>query len=162
LLVIGSYWQIGLHVMNSSVGLPRFGIIITHATFNWAGKCPVKKTELHMDVTWTLPSLGSFYNNFPAIKSYPWAFLVLKSACIFFFLRVLDVKNFIGFVIYNCSVDIFSQFFIVRHQKQKQALSCHRFKRNSTVLQSYIRETHRPPRLSEVVHSDKRKSLTRF
>jgi hypothetical protein len=90
--------MIGLYELVPSGGLPCFGIIMTCATFHWAGNHPVLRTELHMDARWTRPLLGSYFNILPVIRSYLGAFFGLRSSFIKFWIS-LGVKNLFGCIV---------------------------------------------------------------
>jgi hypothetical protein len=96
LLIIGSR-LIGLYELASSSGLPGFGIIIICATFHWTGKYPVLIIALQIVFGWTIFFLGISFNILPVIRSYPGAFLGLRSFYIMFWIS-FGVWNLIGFV----------------------------------------------------------------
>jgi hypothetical protein len=85
LLIIGSK-LIGLYKPTSSSGLPGFAFIMICATFHWAGKYPLLRMKLHMDVRRTMPSLSISFKILPVIRSYPGACLGLRS----FLYHILD------------------------------------------------------------------------
>jgi hypothetical protein len=89
---------IGLYELASCSGLPGFGIIMICATFHWTRKYPVLITALHIVVRWTMPFLCISSNIHPIIRSYPEAFLGLRSSCITFWIS-FSPRNVIGYVI---------------------------------------------------------------
>jgi hypothetical protein len=101
LLIVGSR-VISLHELASSSTLTDFGIIMICMTFHWTGKYPVLIIALHIAVRWTVTFLGISFNILPVIRSYPGAFLGLRSSCIMFWIS-FDVRNLIGCVISSSS-----------------------------------------------------------
>jgi hypothetical protein len=91
---------IGLYELASSSGFPGSGIIMICATFHWTGKYRVLIIALHITVRWIMLFLGVYLNILPVIRSYPGAFLGLRSFCIMFW-NSFGVGNLIGYV--TCS-----------------------------------------------------------
>jgi hypothetical protein len=110
LSIVGSK-LVGLHEPTSSGGLPGFAIIVICATFHWAGKHPALITELHRDVRLTMHFLGISVNILSVIRSYPEAFLGLRSSCIMFWIS-FGVRNLIGCII--CSSSSMALLFLFR------------------------------------------------
>jgi hypothetical protein len=111
---------IGLYELTSSSGFQGFGFIIISATFRWAGKGPLLLIELHKDIKWEMSFLGNSFNILPIIKSYPGAFLALRSSCVvffyYYFLRCIEFDWFCSLQRFlQISVDLYFEFLIMWH-----------------------------------------------